>query len=72
VIHPILTPPDSGESFRLADNCEGVIWHDAAGWSGCLKWDIEGNTDFVGPFDKRSAAIDAVMDAHQQSSKEQS
>lgn len=58
--HPIITPPDSGESFRLADDCSGVIWHDAQGWHGCLKYDIEGNTDFVGPFGLRTAAIDAV------------
>ena len=44
-----LLPADS-EVFRLDDNCEGVVWHSDEGWSGCLKWDIEGNTDFVGPY----------------------
>jgi len=54
----------NAETFNLTADCLGVIWQDAAGWHGCLKWDIEGNTDFVGPFADRPAALDAVRAAY--------
>ena len=41
---------DDCETFRMSDNCLGVVWHDDAGWHGNLHWDVEGDTDFVGPF----------------------
>ncbi len=53
----------TAEAFKLADDCDGVIWQNALGWHGCLRWSVEGNTDFVGPFPSRSEAIREVKDA---------
>lgn len=58
------SPISNGEIFKLADDCEGVIWQDADGWQGCLRWSVEGNTDFIGPCSSRSAAIREVKDAY--------
>lgn len=45
------TAPDTiHESFRLSDDCLGIIWRDnPQGWSGCLRQPA-GDTNFVGPF----------------------
>ena len=70
VIEIVTFPPaPSLEVFRLEDNCEGVIWHDDAGWSGCLKWDI-GNTDFTGPYPSRIEVLRAVKENYRLSYRE--
>ena len=60
---------DDCETFRLAGDCIGVVWHDAAGWHGNLHWDVEGDTDFVGPFVTITAARNAVRAAFDASGK---
>lgn len=50
----------NGEAFKLSEDCDGVIWKDKLGWHGCLKWNIEGNTNFVGPYPSRMETISAV------------
>ncbi len=50
----------NGEAFKLGEDCDGVIWQEALGWFGCLRWDVEGNTNFVGPFPTRTEMIQAV------------
>lgn len=44
------SPIDDCETFRLDDDCIGVVWHDATGWHGNLHWDVLGDTDFCGPY----------------------
>jgi len=47
--------------FRLDDDCDGVVWQDAAGWHGCLRWANEdGTTDLSGPYGNRSEAVGEV------------
>lgn len=48
------------ETFVLSANCRGVIWQTADGWHGCLKFDIDGDTNFVGPFQSVVGARMAV------------
>ncbi len=50
----------NGEVFKLGEDCDGVIWQEALGWFGCLRWDVEGNTNFVGPFPTRTETIRTV------------
>lgn len=38
------------ETFRLDEDCLGLTWCAAAGYYGCLRWDVLGDTDFVGPY----------------------
>ena len=57
---------DDCETFRLAADCIGVIWHEPDGWRGNLHWDVEGDTDFVGPFVTIIAAREAVRAAFRQ------
>lgn len=51
---------DQSETFRLSDTCTGVLWHDETGWHGCLKFDVEGDTNFVGPFASSLGARNAL------------
>lgn len=62
---------DYCETFRLSDDCIGAIWHDNAGWYGNLHWNIEGDTDFCGPFLSVSMARQAVRAAFVLYSKEE-
>lgn len=48
------------ESFILSDDCRGVIWQSADGWHGCLNFDVDGDTNFVGPFQSVVGARMAV------------
>ena len=50
------------ETFRLDDDCLGVIWRDVAGWLGCLRWDELGDTDQIGPVTSVTAARLAVRE----------
>ncbi len=50
----------NGEAFKLGEDCDGVIWQEALGWFGCLRWVVEGNTNFVGPFPTRTETTQAV------------
>lgn len=39
----------------------GVLWKDDEGWHGCLRGDVEGDTNFVGPFDNKESARQALI-----------
>jgi hypothetical protein len=56
----MMTNIDQSETFLLDDDCTGVIWHDSAGWSGCLRWTVEGNTNILGPYTSQQQARAAV------------
>ncbi len=51
---------DQGKSFRLSEDCVGVVFKDDRGWHGFLNWSIEGSANFVGPFPSEREAVDAV------------
>jgi len=53
------TPPtvtDQPAPVRISTDCLGIVWYVAGdpnlkdGWHGCLKYDVAGETNFVGPF----------------------
>lgn len=49
--------------FRLDDDCEGVVWQDAVGWHGCLRWANEdGTTDLPGPYCNQSEVVFQAKD----------
>mgnify|MGYP001177768744 CR=1 FL=1 len=49
VLYPT-APSTVTETFRLSDDCTGLIWRDRpSGWSGCLRGPA-GDSNFVGPF----------------------
>jgi len=48
------------ETLQVDENAIGVLWKDERGWNGCLKTEIEGRTNFVGPFETKEKAKKAL------------
>ena len=56
-----LTLRDDDLIFRLSESCQAFVWHDPIlGWCACLFGTEAGETNFVGPYTTKRAAVDSI------------